>query len=151
MRVFRTVTFIITILFCLTNTTCEEDDCCLPNPSLCDKDSVVNDDLFNNNESADVLITSAVIEDDCLYIEYSSSGCDASTWVADIYGSTEYDSSLQTINRLVRFNLQNDETCLAVFTRFESFGLLDLQVEEVSSIVLNLDGWNEELVYEYEQ
>lgn len=134
----------------LMNTTCNEDDCCYPNPVFCEQSVVVDDDLFETTESSGFNIIGAVIEDDCLLIEFSASGCDTSTWLVAVYGSTNYDLSSPVISRFVKFNLNNNEACAAVFTSVESFNLESLQVEESNSIIINLEGWEEELLYQYE-
>jgi hypothetical protein len=45
--------------------------------------------------------------------------------------------------------LINDEACLAFFQKTVSFDLTPFQIDGQSDLPLNINGWNEQITYEY--
>ena len=130
----------------LLNTTCDDDT--IPQESECDAFAIVDDSAFDNNESSFFEIISANIEDDCLNIEISASGCSGETWEIELFSNTVINESLP-VQRGLKLILTNNEACLAVFTRQTSFDLIALQVEGEYQINFNLEGFENMLNYTY--
>ena len=51
--------------------------------------------------------------------------------------------------RYLKLNLYNNEVCLAVFTKEESFDLTALRVEGTNEVLLNFEGFEESVLYTY--
>jgi len=127
-----------------------DDDSQNNNPIIgnCDEVAFIDQDLFENAVGNQLQIESWEFEEDCLLLTYSSSGCDGSSWEIEIIGSENIMES-EPIQRNVAVNFQNNEACLAVITKTTSFELTNLQAENSSQIVLNIEGLEESILYEY--
>ena len=146
MKKIRLLAFILTCFF-LINFTCKNDDVGFPITD-CNAFAFVDDSQYDNADSAFFEIINASIEDDCLNIEISSSGCSGETWVMELFSNTIINESLP-IQRGIKLVLTNNEACLAVFSREMSFDLTNLQVEGENEIIFNLEDYSGELNYTY--
>jgi len=123
---------------------CEDDKI----ESSCDALVVISSDKYQNGTTEFYSIISAKIIDDCLEIEYSSSGCDGKSWSEEMVDAAEILESFP-IQRKLKMLLDNQEACAAVFTKTVSFDLTPIRTEDYSKIILNIDGLKEPLLYRY--
>lgn len=145
---YKRTIFIIVLSFCFFNTQCDEDDIVIDNGIICDQDVMVDEDLYNNLDSNNFLFNNIEIIDDCLTIEFAASGCDGNTWEFGLVDSAAIAESLPE-QRYLKFQLINEELCLAVFTKSVSFNLRPLQIEGSNEIILNIEGFEEGITYSY--
>lgn len=113
----------------------------------CEQLAVANKELYQQ-DSDFVTIVSAAIIGDCLTVEFSASGCSGESWTYQLADAEEILESFP-IQRNIKFILDNQEACLAVFTRTASFDLRPLRGGNSSEIRLNLTGFEEQLSYMY--
>ena len=145
MKSFRLGILLVSTML-LFSTQCDEDD--LPISSFCDSIVIIDESFYENAESSPYISVSAVVEDNCLLANISASGCDGSTWSLELVDSGGVLESLP-IQRNLKFVLTNNEACLAVITREQSFDLTSLQVEGESEIILNIEDLPEPILYTY--
>ena len=145
----KNLNFIIPFfLIILAQFACDMPEDELPVDNSCDKNVIINADDFVNVETSFFELINATINDHCLEIEYSASGCDGDSWIPNLYDANEIAESLPEQRRL-RFKLDNQELCLAVFTKTISFDISNLQTGPSGELILNLEDWDEALRYMY--
>ncbi|MEM5564139.1 hypothetical protein WNY78_03440 [Psychroserpens sp. AS72] len=141
---------IITACFCFTllllNTQCDDDD--QNSASPCDQTVIIDNGFYETAESDVYNLIEAVIIDNCLSINIGASGCDGETWSMVLVDSGNVAESSPE-QRYLKFVLTNDELCLAVFTQERSFDITPIQVEGSNEIILNIEGFEEPLIYTY--
>ena len=113
----------------------------------CDKQVIVDSYLYQEAPDDYLMITKAGIVEDCLVIEFSSSGCDGSTWKVNLIDAEAIAESFPP-QRTIRLSLHNEELCDAVFKKEISFDITPLRVGG-DQVILNLQGWDEQLIYKY--
>ena len=64
----------------------------------------------------------------------------SSIWIGFL-SFIEYGSSISMVI--------NNQECLAVFQKTKSFDLTPFRIEGQNSVPLNIEGWNEQVIYEY--
>lgn len=127
---------------------CSDDNSKTVN-SNCDKQAlVIDDNNFQDIITANYMITNIVLNGDCLEITLSSSGCDSNTWEMNLISSNSFFESLP-LQRRVKVELNNQETCLAVFQKTVSFDLIPLRIDGQNQVPLNIEGWSEPITYQY--
>lgn len=135
---------IIALLF-VSVCACDDDD----NATTPCGDSVV---ISNSNYEADptsvFVITNAVIDGDCLSLSISSSGCEGNTWETDFFTSTVQTEQNEELF-YGRLDLTNLEACLAIVETTVNFDLTPLQISGSNNVSLEIDGWDETLMYTY--
>ncbi len=134
--------FIFGLLLCLI--ACSSDD----EMTLCDDEVIVDQNFYQNGPQGDVTIIEALISEDCLEITFGASGCDGNSWVIDLVDSGVILRTTD-VQRDLRLALENNESCLAYFTRTISFDITQLQVNDVNEITLKLSGFENDLRYKY--
>lgn len=138
------------ILLCLSSilmgTSCDSNDD--NSSSSCDETVVISSTQYDNSESAIFDINSISIENNCLVISHSASGCDGESWVIRLIDSGAVMESMPA-QRNVRFVFTNIEACLAYITVETSFDLEPLQIEGMSEVILNIANNNESIIYSY--
>ena len=142
-KFFSRVLFSIVALVSLTNTQCEENDDIVND---CDKWVIVDGDYYNNLESANFSFISIGIDEDCLSIDMSSSGCDGNSWDYKLVDSGAVAESFPE-QRYLKFELINNEICQAVFTKNVTFNLEPIRIEGSNEIILHIEGYEETLTY----
>jgi len=147
MKIFKLLFGCVIILLCFTNTQCDEDDD-FTNILVCSEFVIVDDDIFNEDASDAFVIESVIVEEDCIIIMISASGCDSNSWDFDLIASTEVAESNQ-IQRFIKLKFINPEACLAYFTKEFSFNLTSVQIDNENQIRLNLQNYEGEIVYSY--
>ena len=135
-------------MFCLLlmNFQCDEDDAI--QLSTCGVAVVLDNSAYQTIESDFYTLTSAEIDGDCLRVNISSSGCDASTWVLTLVDSEDIAESMPP-QRYLKLALANNEACLAVFNKVQSFDLAVLKIDGVNEVLLNIEEFLEPLTYIY--
>ena len=140
--------FIILLLFCalLMNFQCDNDD--VRQTDSCDGPVLVDNSTYQMSESSFYIVITAIIEDDCLNVNISSSGCDGSTWELALIDSEDIVESMAP-QRYLKLILVNNEDCLAVFNKEQSFDLSELRIDGVNQVILNIEDFPEALRYSY--
>ncbi len=123
---------------------CSNDDDITTN---CDLFTIVSAAQFENAPKDQVNINSAVINDDCLKINFSASGCDGDSWEVLFIDSGGVSFSLPP-QRNLRLSLKNEELCDAFITRELTFDIKTLRVGG-NQVLLNIQNFNEQLLYTY--
>ena len=104
--------------------------------------------FFNAINTSNYGIIEVELNGDCLEITFGSSGCGTDLWEENLY-STDAFYNVFPLQRDVKMELINDETCLAVFQKTVSFDLTPFQIDGQSDLPLNINGWNEQITYGY--
>ncbi|WP_296383794.1 hypothetical protein [Winogradskyella sp.] len=142
---FNKIVIFSMLCLLLMNFQCDDDDI---QASLCDATVVVDSSTYQTIESAFYTLMSAEISDDCLYTNISSSGCDGSTWVLTLVDSEDIAESMPP-QRYLKLALANNEACLAVFNKEQSFDLTPLRIDGITEVVLHIEDFSEPLTYVY--
>ncbi len=129
---------------------CKGDDsnCCNPNPTNCNKFSVIDEIKYNQTNTNNYTICNVVLNGDCLEITVSSSGCDPKNWDMNFIASEVVVETLPN-QWNVKVALINNEACQAVFQKTVSFNLTAFQWVGQNQVQLNVDGWNTPILYQY--
>jgi len=137
--------FIILIVILFSSFfSCNEND---PQEASCDNQAIISNAQFNNATSSIITLNSVFINDDCLIVNYSASGCDGDTWILNVIDS---DGIIETSppERTIRITLFNNEACLAFLTKEVSFDITALQVDG-NQVILNIVNSNDSVTYNY--
>ena len=137
-----TISFFISLVLFISG--CNDDN---GTHTCCDQLTIVSEAQFNNAPNDTLTIINAVINDDCLEVEFSASGCSGDSWVVKLIDSGAIAESLP-VQRTLRLSLQNEEACLAVFTQKISFDLIPIRTND-NSLLINLEGWDDQILYTY--
>jgi|TARA_B110000503_G_scaffold141215_1_gene234056 hypothetical protein len=125
----------------------EDDNSTIENN--CDFTSeIILEEDFNAISTSNYAITEVELNDDCLEITFSASGCGTDLWEENLY-STDASYNVFPLQRDVKIELINEELCLAVFQKTVSFDLTPFQIDGQSDLPLNITGWNEQITYGY--
>ena len=114
----------------------------------CDKCIVINKDLYNQTDTKNYTIQDITINQDCLEVEFSSSGCDGSSWMIEL---VDLGAISETVipQRDLKLKLENHELCEAYITRKISFNLTKLQLENYDELKLKIADYNSLITYDY--
>ncbi len=118
-----------------------------PDPNGCDQGTLISEDRYRNAPSDQITINSVEIENDCLKINFSASGCSGESWKLTLIDSGSIKES-DPPQRDLRLSLDNDEMCEAFITRELSFSIASLKVQG-GSVVLNLTNSGDQILYAY--
>lgn len=140
---------------------CDSDD----NENITDDDyHSIDDDYFGDND-CDLLafedydtyelgsdfefsITDAYIEENCMFLSITYSGCEENITVILVDQGVVMESF--PVQKNVKFIVTTDVTdCLPFFEANISFNLIPLRVANESQINFNLEGFSEQLLYTY--
>jgi hypothetical protein len=113
--------------------------------NLCNECVIVNKTVYNSTNTANYSITAVSVSGDLLTINISASGCSGNSWNATLVDANSIAESFP-IQRNIKISLENNEACLAVITKDFTFNIKELKENE-STIILNLEGWNEQIIY----
>ncbi|MTB50459.1 hypothetical protein [Lewinella sp. W8] len=127
---------------------CRPPDDDEPSNGLCPQAAFIDDDLFDNGQSANFQPTEMTVDGDCLFLTFGASGCSGDSWTFELVGGSAIAESLPP-QRGIRFLLDNDEACLAFFTRTVQFDIVDLRAAGEESVTLNLMGSDLSVLYDY--
>ena len=109
---------------------------------------IILEEDFNAINTSNYGIIEVELNGDCLEITFGSSGCGTDLWEENLY-STDTFYNVFPLQRDVKMELINDETCLAFFQKTVSFDLTPFQIDGQSDLPLNINGWNEQITYGY--
>ncbi|WP_179008714.1 hypothetical protein [Winogradskyella forsetii] len=140
---FKKIIMLSLICLLFMNMQCDDDDV---QTTPCGLEIVIDNTTYEEAESHP--IESMNIEGDCININIAGSGCDASTWVMTLIDSGNIAESSPN-QRYLKLSLYNNEACLAVFTKEESFDLTALRIDGVNEVLLNVEGFEEPILYVY--
>lgn len=130
----------------LVNAQCDSDDD-LTDDS-CGEFVIIDNSFFESAVSGDYALVGYNLDQDCLTIEVSASGCDGETWSMVLVDSGNVAESSPE-QRYLKFVFTNNEACLAVFNQSRSFNLSNIRVEGSNEVVLNIEGFPESINYVY--
>lgn len=133
----------VIILSLITFQFCNKDD----NSINCDKQVVISSDEYDSAPNDQLTINNLELNDDCLKINFSSSGCSGETWQLKLIDSEVvlYSNPPQ---RNLRLSLKNEELCEAYITKELTFDVKELQVNG-NQILLNITNSDDQILYEY--
>lgn len=135
--------YLITLLVLGSLLSCEK----FPLPSPCGESIIVDGELFENAPRDEFILNSASITGDCLNLNISyGGGC----------GSIETKLLTNDVITLsnppqmqVRLSLKDEDLCEALVTKDLSFDLKAIRTFGAGKIIINLNGWDQELIYNY--
>ena len=132
---------IILLAFILLACNTDDGDLVLP----CDFTAFIDLDLYNEPSQSEFAIESAQINDNCLDITFSASGCDGVSWVVQLVSDIPLQAGdFGGANLSLKFT--NPEVCEAYITKTYSFSVLDY-LNGLEGISFNLQGWEEPLTF----
>lgn len=115
----------------------------------CPKQSkIVSNQDYANLTTANYTITGVALNENCVDITFSSSGCSGSTWQTNLFSTNNFPDTFPE-QRVLKLKLVNEEACLAVISKTVSFDLTPLRISGQHQVTLKIDGWNQQVVYNY--
>jgi hypothetical protein len=137
---------LVIILVIIFIASCNNDDDS-DNSMACDFTTLISSEEYANASSHQLTINSLKITENCLKINFSSSGCSGDTWELKLIDSEDILES-NPVQRNLRLSLKNEELCLAFITKELSFDISNLQVDG-NQVQLNITNSDDEILYEY--
>ncbi len=113
----------------------------------CQQKVVVDKDAYANDRINEVWVTDAVIEDDCLIVNFNFGGCGIDGAVFDLFDSESVAESFP-VQRFIKLRMKNPQPCAAIIKHELRFDVSELRVGG-STLLLNLDTWDRPIVYTY--
>lgn len=145
MKTPRHFLFFFCFAFLFMNTQCDEDnEVQVP----CGQTVVVDSGFYETAESDMYEIVDVHIEENCLIVNLSASGCDGTTWSLVLVDSGNVAESLPE-QRYLKLVFSNAEECDAVVSQERSFDLTAIRIIGSNEIILNIEGLDESLNYMY--
>lgn len=126
---------------------CSDDD----NNNLvsdCDKNVIVNEERFVQTSTDNYGIENVVLNENCLEITFGASGCDSNSWEINLVAS-EIVVETSPEQHLLKIDLFNPEDCTAFIQKTISFDISDLQSSNENQVQLNIEGWQDNILYSY--
>lgn len=146
MKFSRVIMLLLSVTLFL-NMQCEDDPVSLPQ-SNCVSLALIDSFSYENAATSPYTINDVIINDDCLIITVTATGCNGITWTMQLLDSDSVDETSPP-QRYVKFFLINDESCLTEVSRTTSFDLSTLQIEGENEIVINIDDYPDPVTYTY--
>lgn len=137
---------IITILIGFAFFCCSDNDD-NETQNNCDFETLISEEEFENAPNDQLAIQSLEIDENCLKISFSASGCDGNTWEVKLIDSGNILEAMPP-QRNLRLSLMNNEACLAVITKEMSFNISNLKLEN-NQVMLNITNSDDSILYEY--
>ena len=88
------------------------------------------------------------IQGDCLIVSIRASGCSGTNWLADAVAWWKYSKIFTATEAAQDTIYQSGIVWGTPYPKFR-FNLRSMQVSGTNSVLLNLQGWEETLVYKY--
>lgn len=142
----RPILLLSLFLICIL-CSCDTSDDDPPRSSKCGILAEVNESRWRSANTDGYMIESVMLDGDCLEITIGASGCDGESWEVRLFDAAAIAESLPP-QRSIRIDFSNQELCQAFFQRTFVFDLTPLRVSS-NSVFLNLDGWEDQILYEY--
>lgn len=117
------------------------------NTSSCDQLVIISSKQYNDEPNDNLTINSLKINEDCLRINFTSSGCSGDSWEVKLIDSEEVLESVPP-QRNLKVSLKNEELCQAVITKEISFSISELRIDG-TKVLLNIKNSEDQLLYEY--
>lgn len=114
----------------------------------CKEKVIIDADLFAGISTDQFVIKSVSLSGNCIHITIQSGGCSGTTWQATLVDASSIAKS-NPPQRMIKLTLKNTEPCEALPVRTFSFDISQLQLPYTNLIQLNLDGYNQKLLYAY--
>lgn len=142
--------FVLFVFFGILFSSCsKDDDDSSPTEITCDSISeVIAEEDFNGIDTSNYVVSEVQLNGNCLEITIGSSGCDPELWEMNLY-SVDAFYNIYPLERAVKIELINNQECLAVFDKTISFDLTPFQIDGQNELPLNIEGWDEQIIYEY--
>ncbi len=112
----------------------------------CDQDVIISQEEYNSAPSHSIFITDMKIENNCLKIKFTTSGCSGNNWVVKLIDQGLVAESFPC-QRTLRISLNDLGECEAYFEKEISFNIKDLQIQGDNKVQLNIEG--KSILYEY--
>jgi hypothetical protein len=129
----------------LMNFQCNEDDVVL---LPCGLEVVSNNEVYETAESDNFGVLNVDLSGDCLTVDVTTSGCDSNDWVLTLIDSGNIAESMPP-QRYLKLTLFNNQVCLVVLEKAETFDLSSLRVDGTNEVLLNIEGLPESVLYTY--
>ncbi|TSE09878.1 hypothetical protein [Aquimarina algiphila] len=141
-------TFILLILSLVLFVSCNDSDDNEFVGSKCDQIAIIDHIKYINKESAVLSMERVEINGDCLEVVVGSGGCGGQTWVVELVDANRIAES-NPEQRDLRILLKNEELCNAFILKTYSFDLRPIRITNSNKVLLNLEFWDEQILYEY--
>ena len=109
---------------------------------------IISSEDFSAVSTSNYVITKLEINEDCIEITFGSSGCGTELLKEHLFSVDDF-YTIFPLQRDLKMELINEESCEAYFIKTVSFNLIPLQLEGQNLLPLNIYGWNEQVSYEY--
>lgn len=119
-----------------------------PIKSKCNEKAVLDHVAFPQVNTNNYGITDVVLNGDCLEITVSSSGCNPHNWDMNLIGVASTTNIYPPLFH-AKVELINNEACQAVFQKTVSFDLTPFQMAGQNTVQIDIDGWNNNIMYQY--
>ena len=113
----------------------------------CDATTIISHSIYNSAPNDELEINSLEIEDDCLKINFSASGCDGESWKLKLVDAGVIMESYPP-QRNLRLSLKNEEPCDGYFSREISFHINNLKTDG-DRVYLNITNSDKSILYIY--
>jgi len=144
MKLRKVIMFSLTSML-LMNFQCNEDDVVL---LPCGLEVVSNNEAYETAESDNFGVLNVDLSGDCLTVDVTTSGCDSNDWVLTLIDSGNIAESMPP-QRYLKLTLFNNQVCLVVLEKAETFDLSSLRVDGTNEVLLNIEGLPESVLYTY--
>ena len=134
-------TFIFLIFLCLSS--CQDENIVEP----CTQMLLIGNEIYDNFPADRLTISDVSLEGDCLQITFWAGGCSGNSWIFELVGREDVLYS-EPPQRLIRLSLENNEICEAYILKSVTFDITPSRISG-NEIILNLDGWDKKIVYDY--
>ncbi|HLS29511.1 MAG TPA: hypothetical protein VK021_01500 [Flavobacteriaceae bacterium] len=138
-----------TVLIGVLCISCSEDNDNLHIGNTCDAAAdIISEEDFEEIDTSIYTLTEIDLNGDCLEVTLSDSGCDPEPWEMNLF-SVDAFYTVDPMQRTVKIQLINEQLCQAVFQKTVSFDITPFQIDGQNEVPLNIEGWDEAIVYEY--
>ena len=143
----RNIFIYVTIAFGILFSSCEKDKNDTSNGVNVDNTIIVDNTLFNSATSDDFDFTDVEIVGDSLKITISYGGGCGDIDIKLI----DYEDIMESYpaQRNIRLILIDEDPCEALLTKEFSFDLTPIKISSQNKILLNLTGWDSQMLYQY--
>ncbi|MGY5849549.1 hypothetical protein [Salegentibacter sp. F14] len=145
----KQIKILMVILFLITSCNKNDDETIeCAEPENCEKCIIIDNALYHQTSTDNYTIQNVSINQDCLEIQFGSSGCDGNSWEIDLI---DLDGISETAvpQRDLKLKLINIEDCEAYITRTISFNLKPLRLSNYDAINLKIADYEDLIRYEY--
>lgn len=116
-------------------------------PVNCALETLISTEQYATAPNHQLSINSLTIDDNCLKINFSPSGCSGDTWELKLIDS-EVVLKSSPPQRNLRLSVKNEELCEAYITKELTFNILNLRLDG-HKVQLNLTNSDKNILYEY--